>query len=387
MLFIPMSISGVSGTLSAVSASANEYHPLIAQEDRATFTAQTLQTDGKTLTVSYANAAAATSGEYISAAVKNAGGAYTYYGKVKTATDASGTVTVTLPDGINPAADTLYIFNEQHSAVSNAKTGLSSNMQKVCITHSFKASDQGDTNEHILKCSAYGYQPSEAHDFTYVSDDNDATHTGTYRVCKKTVSGTHSLHILGYDPGVHTKRCDICSYIANVPHNFIYTDNGNGTHTRACTLCGNSTVSTHSFAYVDRGDGISKYVCGAGSGIFSYNRSVIPDGCRDITKLVDKNSVATSVSTWDDGRAEYLFDDFFNKFGGQGQRHRGQNHRTARHLRAYQKCRRARHRGLNRQRHPILQQQKSRHGAALRKGQLRRRFRENCRNIHGKSAR
>ena len=137
MLFIPMSISGVSGTLSAVSASANEYHPLIAQEDRATFTAQTLQTDGKTLTVSYANAAAATSGEYISAAVKNAGGAYTYYGKVKTATDASGTVTVTLPDGINPAADTLYIFNEQHSAVSNAKTGLSSNMQKVCITHSF----------------------------------------------------------------------------------------------------------------------------------------------------------------------------------------------------------------------------------------------------------
>lgn len=321
MLFIPMSISGVSGTLSAVSASANEYHPLIAQEDRATFTAQTLQTDGKTLTVSYANAAAATSGEYISAAVKNAGGVYTYYGKVKTATDASGTVTVTLPYGINPAADTLYIFNEQHSAVSNAKTGLSSNMQKVCITHSFEASDQGDTNEHILKCSAYGYQTSEAHDFTYVSDDNDATHTGTCRVCKKTVSGTHSLHIIGYDPGVHTKRCDICSYIANVPHNFIYTDNGNGTHTRACTLCGNSTVSAHSFAYVDRGDGISKYVCGdcgAGSGIFSYNRSVIPDGCRDITKLVDKNSVATSVSTWDDGRAEYLFDDFFNKFGGRG---------------------------------------------------------------------
>ena len=60
MLFIPMSISGVSGTLSAVSASANEYHLLIAQEDRATFTAQTLQTDGKTLTVSYANAAAVT---------------------------------------------------------------------------------------------------------------------------------------------------------------------------------------------------------------------------------------------------------------------------------------------------------------------------------------
>lgn len=268
MLFIPMSISGVSGTLSAVSASANEYRPLIAQEDRATFTAQTLQTDGKT------------------------------------ATDASGTVTVTLPDGINPAFDTLYIFNEQHSTVSNAKTGLSSNMQKVCITHSFEASDQGDTNEHILKCSACGYQPSEAHDFTYVSDDNDATHTGTCRVCKKTVSGTHSLHIIGYDPGVHTKRCDICSYIANVLHNFIYTDNGNGTHTRACTLCGNSTVSAHSFAYVDRGNGISEYVCGdcgADSGIFSYNRSVIPDGCRDITKLVDKNSVATSVSTWGDG--------------------------------------------------------------------------------------
>lgn len=186
MLFIPMSISGVSGTLSAVSASANEYRPLIAQEDRATFTAQTLQTDGKT------------------------------------ATDASGTVTVTLPDGINPAFDTLYIFNEQHSTVSNAKTGLSSNMQKVCITHSFEASDQGDTNEHILKCSA----------------------------------------------------------------------------------CGNSTVSAHSFAYVDRGNGISEYVCGdcgADSGIFSYNRSVIPDGCRDITKLVDKNSVATSVSTWGDG--------------------------------------------------------------------------------------
>lgn len=321
MLFIPMSISGVSGTLSAVSASANEYRPLIAQEDRAGFTAQTLQTDGKTLTVSYANAAAATSGEYISAAVKNSSGAYTYYGKVKAATDASGTVTVTLPDGITPAADTLYIFNEQHSTVSNAKTGLSSNMQKVCITHSFEVSDQGDTNEHILKCSACSYQTSEAHDFTYVSDDNDATHTGTCRVCKKTVSGTHSLHIIGYDPGVHTKRCDICSYIANVPHNFIYTDNGNGTHTRACTLCGNSTVSAHSFAYVDRGDGISKYVCGdcgAGSGIFSYNRSVIPDGCRDITKLVDKNSVATSVSTWGDGRVDYLFDDFFNKFGGWG---------------------------------------------------------------------
>lgn len=51
--------------------------------------------------------------EYISALIKDSDGAVTYYGRIKEATAANGTLALTLPTGAEEG--TLYVFNEQYN--------------------------------------------------------------------------------------------------------------------------------------------------------------------------------------------------------------------------------------------------------------------------------
>ena len=124
VIFTSAAAGGKSGAASAALVAAqppaNFYKFTMENAGIApSFALGNITNNGGTLTVAYSGAAFV-GGETrtISAIVTNSVGDVTFYGKLKTiagAGDESGTVTVNLPAGFNPANDTLSLYVEQHN--------------------------------------------------------------------------------------------------------------------------------------------------------------------------------------------------------------------------------------------------------------------------------
>lgn len=114
---------GDVGQLTAVGEAQNVMYETTAREwkltlkdsSRSSFTARVTEVSGDTLTVSYENAATGEN-EYLSALVKGSDGTVKFYGRIlelDTAGTASGTASITLPEGFALAADHLFVYSEQ----------------------------------------------------------------------------------------------------------------------------------------------------------------------------------------------------------------------------------------------------------------------------------
>lgn len=123
ILFTSAAIGGktdtVDSNLKLISDyTGNEWKATIYDASRSNFTAEVLSGTATEWMISYSNAVTGNN-EYISALVADENGDAVYYGNlalVDGASEANGTVVVTLPDGFDLSKNTLYIFNEQLNA-------------------------------------------------------------------------------------------------------------------------------------------------------------------------------------------------------------------------------------------------------------------------------
>lgn len=123
---------GMDTALTAVATTTSTAWKLtLSDSSRSRFTAETTEKNGEVLTVSYTGAITGDN-EYISAVVENENGEITYYGRVASVASAAGTAAIDLSGVTMNAADTLYVFNEQHNG--DNKTDYASELKAVALT-------------------------------------------------------------------------------------------------------------------------------------------------------------------------------------------------------------------------------------------------------------
>lgn len=103
----------VGAALAAASAAATGPLKLTLKDDAIDLTSVTLSgTSGRTLTFDYSYSGAA-AGKTLSAVVTDSEGAVTHYGRLSASVAASGSASVTVPDGFTTGSDELQIFVEE----------------------------------------------------------------------------------------------------------------------------------------------------------------------------------------------------------------------------------------------------------------------------------
>lgn len=109
----------VGSTLGALAPENIYKFTMKNQTIAPTFALDTVTQKGKEVTIAYSGAVyEGGENRTVSVLVENSAGIFSFYGKLKTISasdDESGSVKVTLPDGFNPANDTLQLFVEQHN--------------------------------------------------------------------------------------------------------------------------------------------------------------------------------------------------------------------------------------------------------------------------------
>ena len=87
--------------------------------------------------------------------------------------------------------------------------------------------------------------PAHEHQYTYVSDNGDGTHT---MVCESGDDAKTEAHSLSYrddGSGMHVAACEVCKYNQKEDHTLTYKDQGDGTHAAACEACGHGKTEAH----------------------------------------------------------------------------------------------------------------------------------------------
>lgn len=108
------SASGMDSGLAAVSSYSGKDWKLTLLDSTRAFAASDAMQGGNTVTFSYSGAQTGTN-EYLSAVVVD-GDEVTCYGRILQLSSASGTASLTLPDGVTLGDTTkLYVFNEQYN--------------------------------------------------------------------------------------------------------------------------------------------------------------------------------------------------------------------------------------------------------------------------------
>lgn len=125
------------GTCAEGGYAGNSWRPTLKDGSRAFAVTETTATAaaGGSITLHYTGAEtdAIWNSEYISAIIADStGSTVLYYGRVKEADSADGTVGITIPAALANGSYTLYVFNEQCDDYYSA--GISSAFQKVALT-------------------------------------------------------------------------------------------------------------------------------------------------------------------------------------------------------------------------------------------------------------
>ena len=105
LVSVPGGIYGGAWKLTLRDSSRNSFNATFVNK-------QLVRPLGYVWTIRYSGAVTGEN-EYISALIKDSDGAVTYYGRIKEATAANGTLALTLPTGAEEG--TLYVFNEQYN--------------------------------------------------------------------------------------------------------------------------------------------------------------------------------------------------------------------------------------------------------------------------------
>lgn len=136
-----------SATSSEGATDSNTWRLVLEDETRSDFTASVVTAAttttgimlngvqvkaGADIQINYSGATAGDD-EYISAVITNKSDEVIYYGRIGTASSASGSVTFTLPSDIAKGDYNLLIFNEQYT--EETATGYSSDFQTASVTH------------------------------------------------------------------------------------------------------------------------------------------------------------------------------------------------------------------------------------------------------------
>ena len=107
------SASGMDSGLAAVSSYSGKDWKLTLLDSTRAFAASDAMQGGNTVTFSYSGAQTGTN-EYLSAVIVTGDDTIAYYGRILQLSRASGTASLTLPDGVTLGGATkLYVFNEQ----------------------------------------------------------------------------------------------------------------------------------------------------------------------------------------------------------------------------------------------------------------------------------
>ena len=175
---------------------------------------------------------------------------------------------------------------------------------------------------HMGKCKDCEYiAEMEAHDYAYSNYNNGNEHKMECNICGYITSEPHTYYsYTSIDENSHNAKCIYCTKILSESHNKKYTDNGAETHTVDCETCGYTETAQHSFEYRANDDSSKTAVCeNCGHiGVTAFANADIPQGLRDITQYVDKDSVTTPNGVWSNGSVKNLFEDSKEKFGGDG---------------------------------------------------------------------
>lgn len=129
-----------AGTLAAVSATdTTEWKLTLLDSNRnftVTETTATVNSTNSSAVLTYSNAAVynetTTPNEYISAMIVNESGEVLYYGRVAQPSEASGTVSITIPSNLADGTYTLKVFSEQYNG--DKMTDYASNFSNVALT-------------------------------------------------------------------------------------------------------------------------------------------------------------------------------------------------------------------------------------------------------------
>lgn len=136
-----------SATSSEGATDSNTWRLVLEDKTRSDFTASVVTTKttttgimlngvqvkaGAGVQINYSGATAGDD-EYISAVITNKSDEVIYYGRIGTASSASGSVTFTLPSDIAKGDYKLLIFNEQYT--EETSTGYSSDFQTASVTY------------------------------------------------------------------------------------------------------------------------------------------------------------------------------------------------------------------------------------------------------------